>query len=102
MKVKKLLFVCLIFTGCATLALATNTVKINVAVQQNTGQKVRGPATISVNGLNPIKQNIVIGSTVTYPAGPSLAGLPFIPPIPSAQAQQQGAGQPSNLNAGQK
>jgi hypothetical protein len=103
MKLTKLLFTCLCFTGITPLALADSKIPMNVAIQQNGGQKVRGPATISVSGINPIKQNVAIGSTVTYPSGPSLAGLPFIPPIPSGAAQQQpGAGQPSSLTGPQK
>jgi hypothetical protein len=102
MKLKKLIFVCLGVVASAHMALAAKKILINVAIQQNGGEKVRGPATISLSGLNPIRQNIAIGSTVTYPSGPNLAGLPFIPPVPSPQAPQQGAGQPSNLTSGQK
>lgn len=66
---------------------AGNDFYVNTAIQKFNGETVRGPATIHVTGLNPLRYNFSISNTATYPAGPALTGLPFIPPIPSGKAQ---------------
>ena len=78
---------------CATAlaSAAAQNFTINVATTAPSGDKIRGPVTINVTGVNGLRQRAVLSTTVTYPAGPSLSGIPFIPPIPSSQAQSNEA-----------
>lgn len=62
---------------------------IDVSVDRGTGIKVRGPATITLQNINVLRYEVAIGTTVTFTAGPDLAGLPFVPPIPAAGSEKE-------------
>jgi len=64
---------------------------IDASIDRGTGEKVRGPATITLRNLNVLRYEIAIGKDVHFTAGPDLAGLPFIPVIPSAGEAKEGA-----------
>lgn len=55
---------------------------INVATEQFSGEKMRGPATLTLKNVNVLRYDVRVGTSVTYANGPDLR-LPFIPPIPS-------------------
>src|SRR5947207_3074522 len=63
------------------------TYTVNVAQTVPSGNKIRGPVTVRVRGVNGLRRNAQLQTTTTYPAGPSLSGIPFIPPIPSSGPQ---------------
>jgi len=76
---------------------------VNVSARSTTGEEVRGPVTVLVVGINPVKASNVVGVNVTYTPGPDLT-LPFIPPIPASGAQtttapSQGAARPPSSGA---
>jgi hypothetical protein len=75
-------------------AMLAQTYDINVATTAPSGDKIRGPVTVHVTGVNGLRQRSVLATTITYPAGPSLSGIPFIPPIPSSQEQSNVAPNP--------
>jgi hypothetical protein len=56
-------------------------VTVDVATEQFSGDKVRGPSTIQLKNLNVLRYDIRVGRDVTFPPGPDLK-LPFIPPLP--------------------
>ena len=63
-------------------AAAESTYPVNVAQQQSTGAKVRGPVTIVLRGVNVLRNQVSVGDTVTFT--PQNLALPFIPPLPAA------------------
>ena len=67
------------------------TISVDVATEQATGDKIRGPATIEFKNLNVLRYDIRVGKDVTFTPGPDLK-LPFIPPIPTQPAKANAAG----------
>ena len=77
-------FVCLLAPLChITDANAQAAVSINVSSEEFRGERVRGPRTIELVGVNTIRYEVLVGQNVTFSAAPDLR-LPFIPPIPAA------------------
>src|SRR5215212_8393091 len=91
--------VVLLFCVCTFVSNSANaqtSVDVNASTDQLTGEKVRGPADITISNLNILRYDIHIGQTVTFSAGPDLK-LPFIPPIPTGAAQTTGAASGSSF-----
>lgn len=63
---------------------------IDVSVDHGTGEKTRGPATITLTNINVLRYDVAIGRDVHFVAGPDLAGLPFIPTVPAAGEAGEG------------
>jgi hypothetical protein len=84
---KKLSRTVFLMAHCLLFAIVANaqTVTIDTATERLSGEKVRGPVTITLRNLNVLRYDIQVGRTVTFTAGPDLK-LPFIPPIPTQQA----------------
>jgi len=82
----------LLFCVCMSVLNSANAqtrVNVNAATDQITGEKVRGPADITITNLNILRYDTQIGQTITFSAGPDLK-LPFIPPIPTEAAESTG------------
>lgn len=97
---KKLNMIVFLIAHCLLFAALANaqTLTIDVATERLSGEKVRGPATITLRNLNILRYDIQVGRTVTFTAGPDLK-LPFIPPIPTAQAPAAKSTGQSAVNA---
>jgi hypothetical protein len=61
---------------------------VNVAVERRSGDRVRGPRSIVLTGVNTLRYDVRVGVTVTFGAGPDLR-VPFIPPIPDPGGGEQ-------------
>src|SRR5262245_26021640 len=72
---------------------------IDASVDRTTGDKIRGPATITVRKINVLRYDVGVGVNVTFTAGPDLTGLPFVPPAPAAGAEGEGTSSVERLNA---
>jgi hypothetical protein len=60
----------------------------DVARVTTTGDRVRGPVTLILKNVNVLRYVVGIGETVTYPSGPDLSKLGFIPLVGGTQAAQ--------------
>jgi hypothetical protein len=75
---------------------------IDASVDRSSGDKMRGPATVTVNKINVLRYDVGIGVNVTFTAGPDLSGLPFIPPVPAAggeEVEKEGSSSINRLSA---
>ena len=54
---------------------------IDASVDRSTGDKIRGPATITIKKINVLRYDVGIGVSVTFTAGPDISDLPFIPAL---------------------
>ena len=72
---------------------------VNVAVEQTSGDIIRGPATIELKNLNGLRYDIRVGQTSSFTAGPDLA-FPLIPAISSPMAAPSEGASIENVVAG--
>jgi hypothetical protein len=82
-----------VLLACLCAEAGGRTRTVNVAVVRRSGEKTRGPATVTLTHVNVLRYDVVAGVSATYTAGPDLR-VPFIPPIPAiAEARPAGGGE---------
>ena len=73
----------IVMTTCPTQLGAKDAIyAVNVAREQATGEKIKGPATIRLRGVNNLRNATGIGGTATFTAQD--LRLPFLPVLPAA------------------
>lgn len=70
---------------------------VNVSAVATSGDKIRGPATVILTGLNVVRYKIVVGINVTSTPGPDITTLGLIPSIPKSGQQNNTAPATTNV-----
>jgi hypothetical protein len=72
---------------------------IDASIERSEGDKIRGPATITVRKINVLRYEVGIGVHVTFNAGPDLSAVAFMPPVPAEGGEGEGVKSIERLRA---